>query len=219
MIATKATYLDQWACERGQAYVRFDYTGHGESSGNFREGTISQWLHDACQVINAHATHETVLVGSSMGGWLALLAARWLRQHQPEKAPVGLVLIAPAVDFTQNLMWDTFSDNIRQDIMEHGEWLRPSAYSSDPTPITRALIEDGRKHLLLNDLIDPQCPVHILQGMVDSDVPYTHALKLLEHLPATNTTLTLIKDGDHRLSRDEDLKMLVHAVQRMIKRA
>lgn len=216
MRATKAEALDQWAHATGRRFVRFDYSGHGESDGRFEEGTISHWLADALAVLERFAPERPILVGSSMGGWLALLAARALLRSKPDRAPSGLVLIAPAVDFTERLMWDRFPDDIRRGIEREGLWLLTSAYSPDPTPITRALIEDGRAHLLLRGSIETGCAVHILQGMEDPDVPWRHALELVEHLPGEDVSLTLIKDGDHRLSRPEDLDRLIAAVEAMV---
>jgi pimeloyl-ACP methyl ester carboxylesterase len=213
MRATKAEALDRWAERSGRAYVRFDYAGHGESSGAFVEGTISRWLDDTLAVIEAFATGPFVLVGSSMGGWLALLATRELLRSSPRNRPSGLVLIAPAVDFTERLMWERFPPEIKQEILDEGVHLRASAYSPEPYPITRALIEDGRRHLLLGGTIAAGCPVHILQGMRDPDVPWRHALELVEHLPGESVSMTLIKDGDHRLSREEDLERLIAAVE------
>jgi pimeloyl-ACP methyl ester carboxylesterase len=216
MRATKAEALDQWAHASGRRFVRFDYSGHGESDGRFEEGTISHWLADALAVLERFAPERPILVGSSMGGWLALLAARALLRSKPDRAPSGLVLIAPAIDFTERLMWDRFPDDIRRGIEREGLWLLTSAYSPDPTPITRALIEDGRAHLLLRGSIETGCAVHILQGMEDPDVPWRHALELVEHLPGEDVSLTLIKDGDHRLSRPEDLDRLIAAVEAMV---
>ena len=213
MRATKAEALDRWAERSSRAFVRFDYSGHGESGGAFEEGTVSRWLEDTLAVIDAYATGPFVLVGSSMGGWLALLATRTLSARGPSSGPSGLVLIAPAVDFTERLMWETFSPDIQRSICETGIYLRPSLYSSEPYPITRALIEDGRSHLLFGGTITTGCPVHILQGMQDPDVPWSHALELVEHLPGDSVSMTLIKDGDHRLSRDEDLERLIAAVE------
>ena len=148
-----------------------------------------------------------------MGAWIALLTARALRKAR-RRAPAGMVLIAPATDFTERLMWAEFPEEIRRRIIEDGVYLRPSLYSDEPYPITRALIEDGRNHLLLGGKpIATGCPVHILQGMQDPDVPWQHALALVEHLPGDNVSLTLVKDGDHRLSRPEDLDRLVVAVE------
>jgi pimeloyl-ACP methyl ester carboxylesterase len=213
MRATKAEALDGWAERSGRAFLRFDYSGHGESGGLFEEGTLSRWLDDTLAVIDAFAAGPLVLVGSSMGGWLALLATRELLKRNAAARPAGLVLIAPAVDFTERLMWDSFAPAIRQTILQDGVYLRASAYSPDPYPITRALIEDGRRHLLFDGTITTGCPVHILQGMQDPDVPWSHAMELVEHLPGDSVSMTLINDGDHRLSRDEDLQRLIAAVE------
>ncbi|MGY2046950.1 alpha/beta hydrolase [Methylobacterium sp. JK268] len=206
MRATKAEALDAWAARRGRAFLRFDYGGHGESEGDFADFTISDWLADAEAVVARFAPERPVLVGSSMGGWIALLAASRLR-------PSGLVLIAPATDFTEALMWSRFPETIRERIARDGVWLRDSAYSPEPTPVTRALIEDGRRHLLLGGPIDPGCPVHILQGMADPDVPWDHALRLVAALPERGVVLTLIKEGDHRLSDPASLARLTAAVE------
>ena len=213
MRAIKAEALDGWAERSGRAFLRFDYSGHGESGGLFEEGTLSRWLDDTLAVIDGFAAGPLVLVGSSMGGWLALLATRELLKRKAPARSAGLVLIAPAVDFTERLMWDSFAPTIRQTILRDGVYFRASAYSPDPYPITRALIEDGRRHLLFGGTIATGCPVHILQGMQDPDVPWSHAMELVEHLPGDSVSMTLIKDGDHRLSRDEDLQRLIAAVE------
>ncbi len=212
MRATKAEALDAWAARVGREFLRFDYSGHGESGGRFEEAAISTWLEDALAVLARFGPGcRPILVGSSMGGWLALLAARALAGGPG--APAGLVLVAPAVDFTERMMWDTFPDEVRRTIERDGVFHQPSAYSPKPVPITRGLIDDGRRHLLLGSPIDTGCPVHILQGMEDPDVPWGHALDLLEHLAGENVSLTLVKDGDHRLSRAEDLDRLLRAVE------
>jgi pimeloyl-ACP methyl ester carboxylesterase len=208
MRATKAESLGRWAAGQGRACLRFDYSGHGESEGDFAACTISRWLEDALAMLDARSDGPVVLVGSSMGGWLSLLAARRL----PPGKLAGLVLIAPAVDFTEKLMWSQFPDEIKRQIIETGLWLRHSDYSPEPYPISRALIEDGRDHLLFGSPFRTHCPVHILQGMRDPDVPWQHALTLVEHLPDDEVTLTLINDGDHRLSRDQDIARLLVAV-------
>lgn len=210
MRATKAEALAQWARETGRPFLRFDYAGHGESGGDFARWTLSHWLADALAVIEARCGARPILVGSSMGGWLALLAAR--RLLGTALAPAGLVLIAPAVDFSEELMWAQMPEPIRQTILRDGVWMRPSEYSPEPTPITRALIEDGRRHLMFGSEIRTGCPVHILQGMQDPDVPWRHALKLVEHLAGDAVVLTLIKDGDHRLSTAPDILRLQAAV-------
>ncbi len=214
MQGTKASALDQWAATHGRACTRFDYSGHGESGGAFTDGTIGRWLEESIAVYSAFARGPQVVVGSSMGGWLALLLLRHLRQAPaPTPAPVvGLVLIAPAVDFTEELMWKKFPPKIRREIEETGVWLRPSAYGEAPYPITRTLIEEARGHLLLGGLIETGCPVRILQGVKDPDVPWQHAVELTSRLAHDDVVLTLVKDGDHRLSRPEDIERLIAAV-------
>jgi len=211
MQATKATHLSEWGARAGRAVTRFDYSGHGESGGHFSDGTIGRWLDEALAIIAGAVAGPPILVGSSMGGWIALLAAR--RLAGTPKAPAGLVLIAPAADFTERLMWAAFPTDVRREVMETGFWLRPSAYSPEPYPITRGLIEDGRRHLVLDAGLALGCPVHILQGMADPDVPWQHAMLLTERLASDDVTVTLIKDGDHRLSRPQDLDKLVEAVE------
>jgi pimeloyl-ACP methyl ester carboxylesterase len=213
MRATKAEALSDWAADAGRTFLRFDYAGHGETGGDFARWTLSHWLEDALAVIGAHCRARPILVGSSMGGWIALLAARNLLGTR--LAPAGLVLIAPAVDFSEELMWAQMPDAIRETILRDGVWQRPSEYSPDPTPITRALIEDGRRHLLFGGEIATGCPVHILQGMRDPDVPWRHAIKLMEHLSSDPAVLTLVKDGDHRLSTTADIARLQAAVAGM----
>lgn len=216
MRGTKAEALDAWAAKRGRAFVRFDYSGHGESGGDFRTGTIGRWLGESLAVYDACCAGPQVVVGSSMGGWLALLLARSLRQRERNEPPrssiEGLVLIAPAVDFTEALMWRKFPAKVKRTILETGEWERPSAYGDAPYPITRTLIEEGRQHLLLGGLIETGCPVRILQGVQDPDVPWQHAAELVARLAHDDVVLTLVKDGDHRLSRPEDIDRLLAAV-------
>jgi pimeloyl-ACP methyl ester carboxylesterase len=210
MAGTKAQALDAWARRRGQAYLRFDYFGHGASSGAFADGTISRWLDDALVVLDRLCDGPQVLVGSSMGAWIAVLAAR----VRPEKIG-GLLLIAPATDFTESLIWARMTPDMRRAVMENGHWQRPSAYGDGPYPITRALIEDGRKHLLLDGPISVDCPVHIVQGMQDPDVPFEHAMKLVERLSG-DPVLTLIKQGDHRLSTAADLQRIENALDGLL---
>jgi pimeloyl-ACP methyl ester carboxylesterase len=217
MKGSKAEALADWAATHGRACTRFDYSGHGESGGEFAEGTIGRWLQDSLGVFDACAHGPQVLVGSSMGGWLALLLLRALRRRaaagQKVAAPVvGLVLIAPAVDFTEELMWKRFPAATKREIKQKGFWQRPSLYSEEPYLITRELIEDGRRHLILGELIETGCPVRILQGVQDPDVPWQHAVELSSRLAHDDVVLTLIKDGDHRLSRPEDIERLLAAV-------
>ena len=213
MKGTKAAALDRWAAAEGRACVRFDYSGHGESGGAFTDGTIGRWLAEGVAVYRQFAKGPQVLIGSSMGGWLALLLARALRGVADAAPLAGMVLIAPAVDFTEELMWKRFPASIKQEIEATGQWLRPSEYSDEPYPITKRLIEEGRKHLLLGGLIETGCPVHILQGVKDPDVPWRHAQELLARFARDDVVLTLIKDGDHRLSRPEDIERLIAAVK------
>jgi pimeloyl-ACP methyl ester carboxylesterase len=215
MGGTKAVALDQWAAAQGRACLRFDYSGHGESGGRFVDGTISRWLEESLAVFTACCAGPQILVGSSMGGWIALLLARELRRTpRPETAAsiAGLVLIAPAVDFTEALMWKRFPEEIKREIETTGVWERPSQYSAEPYLITKGLIEDGRRNLLLDGLIETGCPVRILQGVQDPDVPWDHAVELVSRLAQDDVVLTLVKDGDHRLSRPEDIERLLAAV-------
>jgi pimeloyl-ACP methyl ester carboxylesterase len=212
MKGTKAEALDRWASAQGRACLRFDYSGHGESGGDFREGTISRWLADSVAVYTRFARGPQVVIGSSMGGWLALLLARHLRERKSAAPIAGMVLIAPAVDFTEQLMWSKFPAEIKREIEKKGYWLRPSHYGEEAYPITKDLIEDGRKHLLLDGLIESGCPIHILQGVQDEDVPWRHAVELVSRFSCDDVVLTLIKDGDHRLSRPADIERLLAAV-------
>lgn len=214
MKGTKAAFLDEWAAANGRACTRFDYSGHGESEGAFVDGTIGRWLEDSLAVFDAIARGPQVVIGSSMGGWLALLLANTLNRRAAagQATIAGLVLIAPAVDFTEELMWKRFPTAVRQQIERNGLWERPSLYSEGPYPITRGLIEDGRSHLLLGSMIETGCPVRILQGVQDPDVPWQHAVELVSRFARDDVVLTLVKDGDHRLSRPEDLERLVVAV-------
>jgi pimeloyl-ACP methyl ester carboxylesterase len=215
MNGTKAQALDDWAAANGRGCVRFDYSGHGASGGEFRDGTIGRWLEESCRVFEAFCRGPQVLVGSSMGGWLALLLVREWRRRKPspeDASIVGLVLIAPAVDFTEELMWKKFSPETKRELDTTGAWIRPTPYSSEPHVITRQLIEEGRQHLLLGGLIETGCPVRILQGVDDPDVPWNHAVDLVARLAHDDVVLTLVKDGDHRLSRPEDIERLVRAV-------
>jgi pimeloyl-ACP methyl ester carboxylesterase len=214
MQGTKALALDGWASEQGRACVRFDYSGHGMSGGRFVDGTIGRWLEETMAVFSAFCAGPQVVVGSSMGGWIALLLAREIaRRRGTSRGGIGgLVLIAPAADFTEELMWKSFPPEVRAEIDSKGVWLRPSQYG-EPYPITRALIEEGRNHLLLGGAIDVGCPVRILQGAKDPDVPWQHAFALAHRLPAEDVVLTMIQDGDHRLSRPQDIARIIAAVK------
>jgi pimeloyl-ACP methyl ester carboxylesterase len=213
MTGLKASAIDAWAVRTGRGYTRFDYFGHGASSGDFRQGTISRWREDALAMIDRIAQGPLLLAGSSMGAWIALLAAL----ARPERV-AGMVLIAPAPDFTEALLWPRLPEEARRQIEVEGVWLRPSAYDLEPYPITRALIEDGRKHLLLDAPIPLRMPIHILHGMDDPDVPWTHALRLTERLASSEVTLELIKGGDHRLSTAAEIARLELRIEQMVAR-
>ena len=217
MKGTKAEALADWAAREGRACVRFDYSGHGESEGAFTDGTIGRWLAESLAVFDACCRGPQILVGSSMGGWIALLLVRALQRRrrlaaEGAEAPAsvaGLVLVAPAVDFTEELMWKRFTPEIKRELDEKGVWARPSEYSPEPYLVTRQLIEEGRNHLLLGGMIETGCPVRILQGVDDPDVPWQHAKALVARLACDDVVLTLVKDGDHRLSRPEDIERLI----------
>ena len=212
MTGSKAMRVEDYAKARGQACLRFDYAGHGQSTGAFTDGTIGSWKADAAAMIEAQAAADSILVGSSMGGWIALLlameeAARAKAERRDSRIK-ALVLIAPAPDFTQALMWPKLSAEERETIQRDGQLVQPSPYDPEPTIITRQLIEEGAAHAILERPIETACPVRILQGTADPDVPYTHALRLMEALVGEDVVMTLIKNGDHRLSRDSDLETL-----------
>ncbi|MEM7006279.1 MAG: alpha/beta hydrolase [Pseudomonadota bacterium] len=199
----KVLALEAWAKARGRSFLAFDYSGHGESNGDFAEGTISDWREDTLAVLDQLADGPQILVGSSMGGWMALLVAI----ARPDRV-AGMILIAPAPDFTAKLMWPGLSTNAKAEIMEAGFHMQSSDYG-EPVPITKALIEDGRQWQLLDAPIPFKGPVRILQGMKDPDVPWTHAEKLVDGITSSDLVFTLIKDGDHRLSRDQDIERLL----------
>jgi pimeloyl-ACP methyl ester carboxylesterase len=214
MIGSKAMALDAYGAATGLAVTRFDYSGHGQSGGDFLDGTISRWLEEALAVF-ATTVGPQIIVGSSMGGWLALLLNRALRQRGEARVK-ALILIAPAVDMTQELMRADFTPEDFDALDRAGVLMQPSDYSNEPYPITAGLIEDGAQHLLFGGPIETGCPVTILQGGQDHDVPEEQALKLVSHLLHDPVTLTLIPDGDHRLSREQDLKLLEDAVRRAV---
>ena len=216
MTGTKALAIDELGAATGLEVTRLDYSGHGVSGGRFEDGTISRWLEESFAVIDHVTSGPQILVGSSMGGWIALLAARAILARNPDNRIKGLILIAPAPDFTEKLMWKNFSEAMRQEIISKGYYQAPSAYSDDPYRITHALIEDGRKHLLLDAPIALKAQIHILQGRKDPDVPWQHAELLLDRLLHDDVRLTYVRDGDHRLSRPQDLDLLKRMTLAMI---
>jgi pimeloyl-ACP methyl ester carboxylesterase len=219
MMGTKAETLAGWAAANGRAFLRFDYSGHGESGGAFAQGTISKWLGESLTVFRRLTEGPQVLVGSSMGGWIALRLVQELRKAGEGARVAGLVLLAPAPDFTAELIEPALTRKQKRDLEQQGYFEEKSQYSPEPNIYTRAMIEDGRTNLVMTGPIDTHCPVHILQGMADPDVPHQHALKLAGLLPADDMTLSLVPDGDHRLSRPQDLELLVRAVAGMVEQA
>ncbi|WP_369060608.1 alpha/beta hydrolase [Caulobacter sp. 73W] len=210
MAGSKAQALADWAGASGRAYIRFDYLGHGESGGQFRDGTISRWRADALEVIDRLTEGPLVLVGSSMGGWIACLAAA----ARPERVK-AMVLIAPAPDFTEKLMIPEFPPEAHEALARDGVWMRPSEYG-DPYPITRELLEDGARWSILPGPVNIEVPVRILQGGQDPDVPWMHALTLAHAIRSEDVVFSLIKDGDHRLSREQDLARLLAVVAELV---
>ena len=239
MTLTKAAAVAQWARAQGLACLRFDYSGHGQSEGRFEAGTVSRWLEEAEAAFRALTQGPQVLVGSSMGGYIALVLLRRLLLESRQSA-VGsrgsgeaghtiadprlptagtrikaLVLIAPAWDMTE-LMWRNLPTAARKDIEETGVFLRPSRYGDGPYPITRALIEDGRSHLIGSAPFDPGRPVHIIHGLQDPDVPWEHTLDLVAHLSGDWTRVEAVPDGEHRLSRPQDIALLLETIARLV---
>jgi pimeloyl-ACP methyl ester carboxylesterase len=211
MNGEKATVLAAHCAATGRALLRLDYSGHGASGGRFEDGTIGRWAEDALAVIGAHTEGPLLLVGSSMGGWLALLAARALAPRL-----VGLIGIAAAPDFTENLMWEAMTFPERTRLMEQGVVYAPSQYG-EPYAITRKLIEDGRNHLLLGQPIPLVCRVRLLHGQRDPDVPWETALRIAERVTGEDVRIVLVKDGDHRLSRPQDLALLCATVEDVLR--
>ena len=211
MTGTKATFLDAWARARGQAYLRFDYTGHGASSGEFRDGAIGAWTRDAQDALLALTQGPQILVGSSMGGWIALLLA----QRLPGRV-AGIVGIAAAPDFTEDGMWAEMDAETRARLARDGEVLLPSEYGDEPYPITRRLIEEGRGNLVLREPLDLPLPVRLLHGTDDRDVPLPVALRLLDHATAADMSLTIVKGADHRFSEPANLELVVRTVEEIL---
>ena len=211
MTGTKAGYLSECCKTNDFSYLRFDYSGNGQSSGEFKDGTIGQWLEDALAVFDRLTEGSQIVVGSSMGGWLALLLA--LQRPERIKAIVG---VAAAPDFTEDLMWDVFTPLQRMQIQRDGMIYENTAPAEHNPPITLRLIEEGRTHLLLRQPIQVICPVRLLQGKLDADVPWTHAQRIADKLTSSDVKIHYIEDGDHRLSRDRDLALLWDTISRLL---
>jgi pimeloyl-ACP methyl ester carboxylesterase len=210
MFGTKAQALAEWAARKGRAFLRFDYFGHGASSGDFRDGTISRWRNDALAVLDTLTQGPQILVGSSMGGWIAVALA----QARPERL-AAMVLVAPAPDFTEELMWAKMPPDVRSSIVETGSWQYTSE-NAEGYPITRALIEDGRSNLVLGKPLHLSVPVRILHGTADRDVPYAHGMRLLDVIEG-DVTFTLVKGADHRLSSPAQLRLIEQTLETLIK--
>ncbi|MCH8092124.1 MAG: alpha/beta hydrolase [Proteobacteria bacterium] len=214
MTGEKALALEGFCRRRGQAFLRFDYTGHGASSGAFTDGTIGAWTEDAIFVLDELTKAEQILVGSSMGGWLMVLVAL----ARPERIG-GLLGIASAPDFTEGLIWNGLKAEMREKLHTDGVIHQVTVYGDEPTPITKALIEDGRRHLVLQQPIGLTCPVRLLHGMADTDVPWRLSVTLAEKLAAEDVVVSLIKDAEHRLSRASDIERILGAVAELSEKA
>ena len=207
MTGAKAQAIAEWSAGAGYAFLRFDYSGHGRSEGRFEDGTISAWLADALAAIDRLTEGPLLFVGSSMGGWIAALAALKLKDRV-----AGAVFIAPAPDFTEELVWRKLGASEREELSRQGRISEYSQYSADPNVITKALIEDGRKHLILGGPVDVKCRVRIIQGMADPDVPWRHAAAFAERLASEDVEILLLKSGDHRLSKPHEIKTIIDAI-------
>jgi pimeloyl-ACP methyl ester carboxylesterase len=211
MTGTKAQALALWSANAGRAFLRFDYSGHGSSEGRFEDGTISMWLSDALAAIARLTEGPLLLVGSSMGGWIAALAALKLKDRV-----IGAVFIAPAPDFTEELVWRNLSAPERKELLRNGKLLEHSPYSTDPNVITKALIDDGRKHLILGEPIEIRCAVRIIQGMADNEVPWRHAVAFAERLVSDDVEILLLKSGDHRLSKPHEIRTITDTTNTIV---
>jgi pimeloyl-ACP methyl ester carboxylesterase len=216
MGGTKAAHLDAFAGRTGRAFLRHDYSGHGMSEGSVHDGTISQWVRQSLAVLHAQSSGPQVLIGSSMGGWIALRMIAELSKSGEIGRVAGLVLIAPAPDFTIDLIEPNLTEAHRKDLAEKGYFEEGSDYLAEPNRFSQAFLDDGRANRVMDGIIETHCPVHILHGMQDADVPYQHALKLAAHFPKDSITMSLVPDGDHRLSRPRDLVMLESAIESIL---
>jgi len=218
MDGSKAQMLAQFATDENRPFLRFDYSGHGLSGGNFSDGTISKWLKESVEIFATQTKGPRVIVGSSMGGWLALLLYRHFKENQPKIAEriKGLVLIAPAADMTQKLIWDNYGKEARQAIVETGFYAEPSDYGDEPYIITRDLIEDGKQHCLMEAGLSVSCPVHILQGEEDRDVSWQHARAVYNCLEGEQIVFSLIKSAEHRFSSPRDLAIIQHTCRQLL---
>ncbi|UNE55620.1 alpha/beta hydrolase [Bartonella machadoae] len=216
MSGDKVMFVDRFAQKNDLSCLRFDYSGHGESGGDFFQGTISRWVQESLAVFEAYCEGPQILIGTSMGGWIALKLAMMLAQKNKRLA--GMVLIAPAPDFTKTLI-ESGLGRKKWKILEETEHIERSEISyTEPVPFTKVFIEDGRDNCVMKGCIDVGCPIHILQGMEDVEIPYQHTLNLLNHLPLHDVTLTLVRDADHRFSRPQDADCLEMVLRSLIDR-
>lgn len=211
MTGTKATALEQFCKAKGYGFIRFDYFGHGQSSGKFTDGTITRWKNDVLTILDTLTNGPQIIIGSSMGGWLMLLAA--LARPEKVKALIG---VASAPDFTEGLIWNVMTPGEQTQLMENGLFHQPSDYSDDPYPISRELVLDGRNHLLLDRQIPINGPVRLLHGMKDDDVPYGLSITLIQRLESNDVQLQLIKASDHRMSSETDITLLTDTLESLI---
>lgn len=213
MTSTKAVALERWALSEGLSFTRFDYSGHGASSEDFFDGTIGIWHADSLAIFDHVTSQKQIIVGSSMGGWMMVLLALARRERV-----VGLVGIAAAPDFTEDLVWDTLDEEQRQKLIQTGLLSLPCTdpQETEPLTVTYALITEGRHHLVLRKAIPLTCPVRLLHGMRDTDVPWQTSIRLLDALDSTDCSVTLIKDGTHRLSREQDIQCLTQTVADLV---
>ncbi|KEC56116.1 alpha/beta hydrolase [Bartonella koehlerae] len=216
MLGSKAMLVDSFAQKNDLPCLRFDYSGHGESEGDFFQGTISRWVKESLAIFETYCEGPQILIGSSMGGWIALKLTMMLAQKNKKLA--GMVLVAPAPDFTQTLVEPELGPEEWKILEEKGYIERPGVGDEEPMPFTKGLIEDGRDNCVMKGCLDISCPIHILQGMEDDKIPYQHTLTLLNHLPLHDVTLTLVRDADHRFSRPQDLECLETVLSALIDR-
>lgn len=221
MLGSKAQMLQTWADENNHACLRHDYSGHGESqtdgAGDFLLGNITRWLEETLEVFDAQTTGPQILVGSSMGCWIALRLLQELKKRGDQQSRItGMILIAPAPDFATELTWPKMSEQQRQEVLQNGYFEEATPDPNWKLLFTKTLFDDAKNNLVLTDLIETNCPVHILQGALDEAVPVEHALRMAELMPSDQVTMTVIKDGDHRLSRDEDLALLIRTIENMV---
>ncbi len=219
MAGTKALELENFARDNGLACTRHDYSGHGESGGDFVKGTISQWLTQSLAVLDQVCKGPQVLVGSSMGAWIALRMVEEMARSGQSDRIAGLLLLAPAPDFTTELMEPELTIAQKQDLETKGYYEEPTPYGPDPNVFTKALFDDGRKNRVMGSTIDTHCPVHIIQGKKDPDVPWQHAQRLFELMSKDDAALTYVPDGDHRLSRDNDIALMKRVLENLLSMA